>query len=193
MIPKTFQGNHSSKSLLLKGIWLQKENRLLQIYFVNENRTDTQTNTACLKSTEATNNVTVIETQFMWLLQLRNLTKAYAQRPKHLGPRLDSHLWREIEKEREKEFVTGEKERSRPAMVVEHRGGWQPPHATTYSRSEWRPSLPLLWHDIAERIVFTSIFMHKGFSKPKTPFLLYFWEQISIPVANLSLYSVEND
>jgi hypothetical protein len=75
---------------------------------------------------EATNNVTVIETQFMWFLQLRNLTKAYAQRPKHLGPRLDSHPWREIE-EWEKEFVTGEKERSRPAMVVERRGGWQPP------------------------------------------------------------------
>lgn len=147
MIPKTFQGNHSSKSLLLKGIWLQKENRLLQIYFKNENRTDTRTNTACLKSTEATNNVTVIETQFMWFLQLRNLTKAYAQRPKHLGPRLDSHPWREIE-EWEKEFVTGEKERSRPAMVVERRGGWQPPKRDD-TFQKWVAAIPaafVAWH-----------------------------------------------
>jgi len=82
---------------------------------------------ACLKSPEATNNVPVIETQFMWFLQLTNLTKAYAQRSKHLGPSLDPHPWREIEKGREKEFVTGEKERSSPAMVVERRGGWQLP------------------------------------------------------------------
>jgi len=64
----------------------------------------------------------------MWFLLPRQPTiekshKAYAWSPKRLGPSLDPHPWREIEKGGEKEFVTGEKVRSRPAMVVERHGG----------------------------------------------------------------------